>query len=360
MPDQRRSQFRWAAHFEPSDVVALSQLALMATQVGMEETERMHMHVLSRLKAGSWLTLPTQMVYQATKLIPSALQRAVDPVAKWATVQNLKKPSSFTAARLDTVSILNGLLGDRLVKTHNPLSISMQLIEDQPAQHKHKLLFIHGLCMNERAWPIEKVRGLAKAHSADVWYLRYNTGNSLSDNARQLVALLDAKLSTEETLTIVGHSMGGLIALQSLALTSQQHVQLHEQLNKIITLGSPIAGASLAKWGYWIEQRLLVAPWLSPVTRIASSRSQGILDLKDGVIANAEFPSNVTVFSAAGRLDSIPHEKVGEQIGDGLVTAESALAWPNAEGKVFPKTGHLALLESDNCYAWMQQILATR
>jgi pimeloyl-ACP methyl ester carboxylesterase len=82
------------------------------------------------------------------------------------------------------------------------------------------------------------------------------------------------------------------------------------------------------------------------------------LDLKDGVLNAQAAKSTVPVFSAAGRLDSVPHEKVEQALGDGLVTNESALAWPNSSGKVFPKTGHLALLEADDCYEWLHQTLS--
>ena len=87
-------------------------------------------------------------------------------------------------------------------------------------------VFVHGLCETESAWwPSERKQ---RTHGAFNFgdriaalgftslYVRYNSGLHISDNGAGLSTLLDDVTSAwpvpVEDVTLIGHSMGGLVA----------------------------------------------------------------------------------------------------------------------------------------------------
>ncbi len=104
------------------------------------------------------------------------------------------------------VGIVNGVVGDHLVATTNPLAIQMSLREsDRPSEAPTKRLcvFIHGLTTTEWswAWEAEKQHGqpdvtygslLSHELGFRPLYVRYNSGLHISDNGRALADLLEA------------------------------------------------------------------------------------------------------------------------------------------------------------------------
>ncbi len=135
--------------------------------------------------------------------------------------------------RTQVLAALNGILGDYLVQTGNPLAIPMQLrsagrtleIERTalaaalPRAAGKLLVMVHGLCMSDLQWNRaghDHGAALAQALGYTPVYLNYNTGRHVSTNGRELADLLE-RLVREwpvalSEVTIVGHSMGGLVA----------------------------------------------------------------------------------------------------------------------------------------------------
>ena len=134
-------------------------------------------------------------------------------------------------------SALNGLYGDFLAERENALDLGMTLRDDGrvvPIEELGAVLsepsprvavFVHGLTATEWSWSVEAQRfwgdpatcfgSKLAADGFTPLYLRYNTGRHISDNGRALDELLDAISEAYpvpiEELTLVGHSMGGLV-----------------------------------------------------------------------------------------------------------------------------------------------------
>jgi triacylglycerol esterase/lipase EstA (alpha/beta hydrolase family) len=91
------------------------------------------------------------------------------------------------------------------------------------------LLLIHGLCMNDLQWHTEKdgkVVDHGETISAALGYtpiqVRYNTGLHTSQNGHQLAAELEQLVHhwpvPLEEITVLVHSMGGLLIRSALVL----------------------------------------------------------------------------------------------------------------------------------------------
>ena len=122
--------------------------------------------------------------------------------ANWAIrqVSPLLPEVAQNQRRMRWLSMLNGVLGDHLVDSGNPLALSMAIMHgqqecttQQAAEYwsdtsKKPLLMVHGLCLNEKCWQApgrhgEMLAGLG--HHAPL-YLRYNSGLAINENGRQL------------------------------------------------------------------------------------------------------------------------------------------------------------------------------
>ena len=110
-----------------------------------------------------------------------------------------------------SVSILNGVIGDRLQNT--PLSIEMNfyinnapivlekeniatIYKDSNIALTSKLcILIHGITDNERTWTMpdssDYGRLLAQDFGYTPFYVRYNTGLHISDNGKLLAVILE-------------------------------------------------------------------------------------------------------------------------------------------------------------------------
>lgn len=106
------------------------------------------------------------------------------------------------------LAALNGVLGDHLRDTANPLAIGMclrpegrPLVLDKAAlagrlPGASAKVLVHGLCMNDLQWHAQGAAAqdhgprLARELGYTPVYLRYNSGLHISDNGRELAGLL--------------------------------------------------------------------------------------------------------------------------------------------------------------------------
>ncbi|HSV48279.1 MAG TPA: alpha/beta hydrolase [Ramlibacter sp.] len=291
----------------------------------------------------------TGFVYRTVRGTTGLVGRGLD--AALAGAQVLLKPDPAGAgdgpepAQRDAlVSALNGVLGDHLERSRNPLAIPMQL-RRQGRPGPRGLLLVHGLCMNEDQWTRDG-HDHGQALAADLGYspvyLRYNSGRHISSNGAELAALLETSLRDGtlpfESLAIVGHSMGGLVARSAVHQALQAGMAWPHRLRQLVFLGSPHHGAALERGGNWVHAGLGVSPYLAPFTRLSGLRSEGITDLRHGNLLEADWaggrfalrdtrqvvplPAGVACYAVAGTLGQA-HE--GGGLGDGLVTVASAL-----------------------------------
>ena len=202
------------------------------------------------------------------------------------------------------ISILNGVIGDRLQNT--PLSIDMNFYlnnrpivldkehlslvyahADMPLTAKICVL-IHGITDNERAWTMpdksDYGRLLAQDFQYTPFYLRYNTGLHISDNGKLLAALLDElqknyPINIEE-ISVVAHSMGGLITHSACHIGQRENLTWIHSLKHIFLLATPHLGSFLEKFVNLTTNILEKVPnWQTRlVGKVLNLRSAGIKD----------------------------------------------------------------------------------
>src|SRR5690606_36684818 len=132
------------------------------------------------------------------------------------------------------VSVLNGIIGDYLLKYQNPLALPMVIYDHYGSLQKGELsgritLFVHGLCMNHLDWSNRKyecigARLLARRGRKIIVYLDYNTGRRISAKGRRLANTVQDPVVRNPRITsvhVIGHRMGGLVSRSALFYTKQ-------------------------------------------------------------------------------------------------------------------------------------------
>lgn len=303
------------------------------------------------------------------------------------------------------VAALNGVLGDHLASTDNPLAITMAFRQAGQALPLERLalrarvtgatprllVLLHGLCMNDLQWQRaghDHGEALARELGYTPVYLHYNSGLSVSTNGRILAQcmerLYDAWPMPIERLVMVGHSMGGLVARSAIhhgALMQRGGLRWPMRVNDLVCLGTPHQGAPLERAGHGVDLLLSAAPYAGPLARLGKVRSAGINDLRLGNIvstpagddgthrcAQIPLPERTRCFAIAGSLGPETGSLKAKVLGDGLVPVASALGQhhepgrrldfaPDRQAVVFD-TGHLELLSSPEVFGWLRRWLA--
>ncbi len=314
----------------------------------------------------------TGLVYGSVRGVTRLAGGAVNAVL--AGTVPLMRPRPSLPPREAMLAILNGVLGDQLVETGNPLAITMSLryqgeslaldplsLEKVfPGSGGKLLVMLHGLCMNDLQWSsANEVGGHGALLAHTLGYvpidLHYNTGLNIADNGGQLSNLLDRLVaawpSEVESITLLAHSMGGLVARSACheAETTPGAAAgwrgWRRKLKAIVFLGTPHHGAPLEQLGNWVDRILGSNTLTRPFAAIGQIRSRGITDLRWGTVrAPAEagsgadrfagspdarqplaLPADVDCYAVAGKLPRKPAGSPVNPIGDGLVTVTSAL-----------------------------------
>jgi len=371
-----------------SDLRGAARLAFDATVGITDLVEKMHRTIqltplpLGRSRAGRTRGI-TGFVYRSVRGVTHLVRLGVD--AGFSPLNALLPEGESSAARDALVSVVNGVYGDHLERTGNPLAIDMHFrrggrrLDERtraglfPGATGRVMLVVHGLCLNESHWerdgasPIEE---LAVALGYTPVFLRYNSGRAIADNGADLAALIEAVLghwpqpATE--LAIVGHSMGGLVARSAV-----HHGQLRGHawptlLRSLVFLGTPLHGAPLERGGHRLDYVMELSPYVAPFTRIGKARSAGITDLRHGSITadQQEFiplPEGVACHAVAAMLGKTRSLVSDRLVGDGLVPLDSALGRHRDPARTFaipPERqwvgrgiGHLELLHRPEVYA---------
>jgi hypothetical protein len=276
---------------------------------------------------------------------------------------------------------LNGVLGDHLAASDNPLALPMTLRRSARVANESSdrvLLLVHGLCMTDGHW--RTVRdGRVVDHGADTAaelghvpiHVRYNTGLAIAANGRALSARLDA-LCAEwpvplRRIDVLAHSMGGLVLRSACAHAEQTGARWRSVLRHVVFLGTPHGGAPLERIGHAVDRLLAATPWSAPFAAIGGVRSAGILDLRHG-LAHHPLPEGVLCHAVAGTLASRSDSPGARLVGDGLVPTASALgrsrvatralAFARESRLVVHGTGHFDLLASERVGARIRAWLA--
>ena len=150
-----------------------------------------------------------------------------------ASSTNDREEPASTPAREALLAVLNGVCGDHLAATGNPLAISMRLRQNGrplklerdalaaaiPESTQKVLVFVHGLCRNDLQWA-QKGRNRGAALARDLGYtpvyLHYNSGLHVSENGEAFADLLETAVRQWpvkiKELAVIAHSAGGLVA----------------------------------------------------------------------------------------------------------------------------------------------------
>lgn len=376
-------------HVRPSDLKAVAQLLTQATHGVIDITEGVHQAVHGRLG------LPGQPSGQRTGGLTGQVYRAVRSVTRlvgWSTdailgglLPLLDDPATHPESspqREAILAALNGVLGDSLQAINSPLAQAMELRQPgAPQGGRHLLLLVHGLCMNDGQWHRNgHDHGTFLAHSLEATpvYLRYNSGLHTSVNGRELALKLEQLVAAWpgplERISIVGHSMGGLVARSAVAVGQACGQRWPMLLRDLVFLGTPHHGAPLERAGHGADWLLASNPFTAPFARLGKIRSAGITDLRHGHVQDADWqgrdpfasaqdhrlplplPDGVNCFAVAATLAGRRSLLADRLVGDGLVPLRSALgqhdrpeyqlAFAPQRQRIFYRTGHLDLLAS--------------
>lgn len=258
--------------------------------------------------------------------------------------------AASTPEREEFASILNGIFGDHLARTANPLAIEMGLRHEgtvlgpddlaafrSSVARRKLLVMVHGLCMSDQQWS-PGGRGLGTALAEELGYvplyLRYNSGLPIAENGRRFAALLEQLIPRRprelDEFVIVGHSMGGLVARSACSVAAARGHEWLKSLDRLVFLATPHGGAPLERVGSVLDFVLGVTPYSAPFVRLGQARSAGIKDLRLGTITSAKhrfvpLPRGVACYTMAATLAARRSPLGDRLVGDGLVPLHSAL-----------------------------------
>ena len=428
-------------HLRATDARAIAQLATQATTGVVNMAEGVHQSVWQTLGAGGGKEPGqtgglTGLVYQSVRGVTQLVGKSLDAVLGrlQPMFDAIDRAAPETPQREAVLAALNGVLGDRLAESHSPLATVMSLRYSGAALDWHALppgltasgkvlVLIHGLCMNDLQWQtrpvvfkevsiepaIEPANSAsndlspatlsepaqapqqAASHGATLAlalgyipvYVRYNTGLHTSQNGAEFSKLLEVLVAhwpiPVEELTVVAHSMGGLVTRSAVhqatypATCPASHPATHPAahadvapsgkpaeavprwpslLKNIVFLGTPHHGAPLERAGNWVDVLLGSTRYSKPFARLAQLRSAGITDLRYGHVLEEDWqghdrfrkkpdsrlhvplPEGVACFAIAATTAahathathaSLRASMADRLIGDGLVPLHSAL-----------------------------------
>jgi hypothetical protein len=341
-----------------------SLLAFDAVHATTEIVEAMHA-TIAALK--SPLGPGEQRTRGLTAKVYGAI-RGVNRLLRHGTDYSLRRIQAATAGPLVTadpledaaLAALNGVLGDHLARTGNPLALRMQLrragvplalqraalAEALPQADRRLLVQVHGLCMNDHQWRRnghDHGERLEQAHGATAVQLHYNSGLHVSQNGRELAGLLETLCAEwpapPADLVLLGHSMGGLVARSAVHYGREAGHRWCDQLSALVFLGTPHHGAPAERIGRQVHAAIELSPYSAPIGRIAALRSAGITDLRHGNLIDADWddhdrfaredrraahalPAGIRCYAIAATKSPPDHPKPA---GDGLVPVASAL-----------------------------------
>ena len=282
-----------------SDLRGVSRLAIDATKGITDLVEAMHHNIiripgpLGKPATGSTRGI-TGLVYRSVRGVTGLVGHSIDRAL--ATLVPLLGHVAPSPAREAIVAALNGVLGDHLAGSGNPLAIALcfrregkplvisreTLATAIPAATGKLLVLIHGLCLSDLQWNRQgHDHGAALAHDLGYTpvYLHYNTGLHISTNGKALAEALEALVrewpAPLQELTILAHSMGGLIARSACHYGALAGHAWLRCLGHVVFLGTPHHGAPLERGGNKIDiaarrqpvYRAVLAPGEDPQRR---------------------------------------------------------------------------------------------
>ncbi|GAA3714091.1 hypothetical protein GCM10022238_31010 [Gordonia hankookensis] len=325
-----------------------------------------------------------------------------------AAVPVARRAPSETSRGAVTLGILNGLIGDELSRDASPLAATMTIRVDGrevlptaealraafPGAGSHLTVFLHGLMESEYAWEIGGRSSYGRRLSDDIGSteirIRYNSGLHVSDNGRELADVLSALVLLWPVpvtgLSLIGHSMGGLVIRSACERAAREDLYWAGLLRHAVYLGTPHLGAPMAKGVHAATAALGGFPATNPFGNLLRRRSAGVRDLFHGTLTeegwhdierdvlrqplpdDAPLPPNVRHLFATASVTRRADHPLGRLLGDGLVLAGSGrgqgrdrtIGLRPSDGFHLGSAHHFTLLNHDGVYAWLRSELRPR
>jgi alpha-beta hydrolase superfamily lysophospholipase len=411
MPPRPRSAKAPRSPF--SDLRGASRLAMEATNGVADVVEAMHHGIGAGPSVlGRPLERPVRLfsgpVYRSIRGVTRAVGHGID--ATLARLVPVVAPLLGTRTprpqRDALIAALNGVLGDHLADSGNPLAIDMQLRRDGraleldaaalrvafPEATRRLLVLVHGSCRNDRQWARrghDHGAALARDLGYTAVYLHYNTGLHVSANGRAFAALLEQLVAAwpchVDELVLLAHSMGGLVSRSACHFGEVERHRWRRKVRALVCLGTPHHGAPLERGGNWVDVLLGVSRYSAPLSRLGKIRSAGVTDLRHGNVLDEHWagrdrfsqrrddrvplplPKGVRCYAiaattsapgATGRLRSDRLVGVASALGRHAKPALT-LGFPEAHQWIAHGANHFELLDRPDVYAklcaWLSQ-----
>ena len=269
-----------------------------------------------------------------------------------------------SSAEIKAAAALNGAFGDHLEATGNPLATPMGLMTphrlltvnraslkaSMPQASPHLVVLVHGLSMSELSWSRKGAPDIGGRLQDELGctplYLRYNTGRHISTNGQELAGLLERLCEAwpvpVESLSLIGHSMGGLVMRSACWYAQRTQSSWLQQLQRVVCLGTPHHGSPLERAGHALDVAMQKIAYTAPLA-LGKLRSAGIKDLRHGNLIDEDWqghdpdqprpdtrkiiplPHGVDCFFAAATLGRDMQDPLGHVLGDLLVRLDSAV-----------------------------------
>lgn len=383
-----------------------AQLAFSAASGLSNSVEKMHETIARRpLPWSPPPDKPTRAHGLVASSVYSLVHNAIDACAKGVDLafhvlpgHQTVQPGTDRETRMSAA--LNGVCGDHLESTNNPLSIPMRLFQDglpvktsssglaaaYPDASPHVTVLVHGLCVSELCWSRENKPDIGSQLHEQLGmtpvYLRYNTGRHISTNGREFSTLLQ-ELCTHwpvpvESLSLIGHSMGGLVIRSACWYANEENRSWIRFMRRVISLGTPHHGSPVEKVGHLFDLAMRGIQYVEPLA-FGRKRSAGIKDLRYGNLLDqdwldqeedeslvdrrsaAPLLTGVDYYFAAASLGRHVRDPKGMLLGDLLVSTKSATGNHDDERmrleispencRVFHEQSHLGLLSDAKVHA---------
>lgn len=377
-----------------------SQLIFDAVEGITNTVERMH-ETIARHPL-PWSQQPAELsrahgfiastVYCAVRSVNDVLREGADK-AFGLLPKRTGDNTAQSAAEICAIAALNGAFGDHLESTGNTLALPMILTTPSrqlqlnrealttalPQASPHLVIMLHGLSMSELSWGRKEPGCIGRLLREELgytpMYLRYNSGRHISTNGREFAEILEQLCDVwpvpVESISLIGHSMGGLLIRSACWYADETGSTWLNHLKRVVCLGTPHHGSPVAKAGHALNVAMEKIPYVEPLA-FGRRRSAGIKDLRHGDLLDEDWQGyhpdhdrpdtrqpvpllpDVDYFFAAATLGQDEHDPLGHALGDILVRLDSAMGSHsdnlrhlniNPENcRVFHEKSHLDLL----------------
>lgn len=280
-------------------------------------------------------------VYETIRLAGRALGAVAGALA--ATRSPDVNPVSDSRRGAAVQAALNGVWGDELVARGNQLAVTLSIRNDgrvvpvdrgslaaaYPEATDHIVVLLHGLGQTERCWNGSEP-GLPDRLAASVGtpvLVRYNSGLPVERSSAELAELLEALVANwpvdEPRISLVGYSMGGLVARSAYSGGSGARHEWTSRARDLVTVGAPHHGSPIARGVRLVSRTLGIAATTRPLSRFLDTSSAGIRDLEYGVSDRAG-TAGIREHYLAAVVTAEERHPVGLVAGDLIVRVASA------------------------------------